>query len=194
MRKDIEKHQMTGDELFWLAYRTCQWWNAVIIQAKRFLDVLSDDHGGIPWNNDKNCMFVAERMFLITAVYHAIVNLQKLNIELKRDSDTSMEIVLDELEKIVSFEKIKNLRDMNEHDLDDLVKKGQKQQDFLSSVEKNGVNIITSAAWTHVYNDEEMILLGNVEIDKLLLVMKNQLPFVSNKTKEIFDKGMGGTL
>ena len=64
----------------------------------------------------------------------------------------------------------------------------------LSSVEKNGVNIITSAAWTHVYNDEEMILLGNVEIDKLLLVMKKQLPFVSNKTKEIFDKGMGGTL
>ena len=33
-----------------------------------------------------------------------------------------------------------------------------------------------------------------VEIDKLLLAMKKQLPFVSNKTKEIFDKGMGGTL
>ena len=194
MRNDIKKHQMTGGELFWLAYRTCQWWNAVIIQGKRFLDVLGDDHGGIPWGNDKNCMFVAERMFLITAIYHAIVNLQKLNIELKRDNDISMENVLDEIEKVVAFEKIKNLRDMNEHDLDYLVKMGRKQQDYVSFVEKDGVKIVTSAAWTHINDDEEMILLGNVEIDKLLLAMKKQLPIVSNKTKEIFDKGMMGTL
>ena len=190
MRKDIEKHQMTGDELFWLAYRTCQWWNAVIIQAKRFLDVLGDDHGGIPWDNDKNCMFVAERMFLITAVYHAIVNLQKLNIELKRDNDTSMEIVLDELEKIVSFEKIKNLRDMNEHSLDYLVDKGRKQADFRKTVKKGDYEIHTTAAWTHVHGDAKAILLGTVAIDNLLLIMKSQLPIVKEKTKQIFDKSL----
>lgn len=194
MHKDVRKHKMTDGELFWLSYRTYQWWNATIIQGKRFLNVLSDDHGGIPWNNDKNCMFVAERMFLITAVYHAIVNLQKLSIELQRNNDMSMEAILNNIEKVVTFDKIKNLRDMNEHDLDYLVKKGQKQQDFSSHFEKDGIKFTTTAAWTHVDNDAEMILLGNVEIDKLLLVMKKHLLEVSEKTKEIFDKGMMGTL
>jgi hypothetical protein len=34
------------------------------------------------------------------------------------------------------------------------------------------------------------MLLGRVEIDKLLLVMKELLPLVQEKTKELFDKEM----
>ena len=74
---------MTSTQLFILSMQTCQWWNAVFIQAKRFFDILESDHGGTPWDEgNSNSMFVAERMFLITALHHAIENLQKLNIEL----------------------------------------------------------------------------------------------------------------
>lgn len=39
---------------------------------------------------------------------------------------------------------------------------------------------------------QKMILLGNLQIDKLLIVMKDQMPVVSEKTKEIFEKEFVG--
>ena len=80
MHKDVKKHQMTNTQLFILSQKVCQWWNAVFIQADRFFDVLNTSHGGTPWDNcDKNSMFVADRMFLITAIHNAVEDLQKLN-------------------------------------------------------------------------------------------------------------------
>ena len=191
MQKDVEKTQMTSTQLFILSMQTCQWWNAVFIQAKRFFDILESDHGGTPWDEgNSNSMFVAERMFLITALHHAIENLQKLNIELQRNNDATFQAVLDAIELVAPLEDIKNLRDMNEHGLDYLVDKGKKQDDYRKTVEKGDYRIHTTAAWTHVYGDAELILLGNVEIDKLLLVMKEQLPIVKAKTKEIFEKSL----
>ena len=191
MQKDVEKTQMTSTQLFILSMQTCQWWNAVFIQAKRFFDILESDHGGTPWDEgNSNSMFVAERMFLITALHHAIENLQKLNIELQRNNDATFQAVLDAIELVAPLEDIKNLRDMNEHGLDYLVDKGKKQDDYRKTVEKGDYRIHTTAAWTHVYGDAELILLGNVEIDKLLLVMKEQLPIVKAKTKEIFENSL----
>ena len=46
MRKSIKEKEMTSTQRFLLAYQTCQWWNAVFVQAKRFFDVLEEDHGG----------------------------------------------------------------------------------------------------------------------------------------------------
>lgn len=193
MRKEVKKLEMTSTQLFLLSYQTCQWWNAVIIQAQRFFDVLEKEHGGTPWDNgDENSMFVAERMFLITAIHHAIENLQKFDVELQRNNDYSMKSVLQEIEKVASFDDIKNLRDMNEHRLDYLANKGRKQEQFRSTVIKDDYKIITTAAWTHINGDAKMILLGNVHIDELLLVMKKQLPIVRNKTKEIFYKELMG--
>ena len=171
--------------------QTCQWWNAVFVQAKRFFEVLEINHGGTPWDeSEDNGMFVAERMFLITALHHAIENLQKLNIELQRKNDNTFQPVLDAIELVAPLEDIKNLRDMNEHGLDYLVDKGRKQDDYRKTVEKGDYRIHTTAAWTHVHADANLILLGNVEIDKLLLVMKEQLPIVKAKTKEIFENSL----
>ena len=189
MLKDIKKKEMTSTQRFLLAEQTCQWWNAVFVQAKRFFDLLENGRGGTPWESDStNRVFVAERLFLITAIYHAIENLEKLGYELQRQGDTSLQSALQAIEKIAPLQDIKNLRDMNEHSLDYLVDKGRKQSDFRTTVEKNGYSILTTAAWTHVHGDAHAILLGNVEIDKLLLVMKEQLSFVRQKTKEVFDK------
>lgn len=189
MRRDIKGKEMTSTQRYLLAYQTCQWWNAVFVQANRFFDVLEKSHGGTPWDQgDANSMFVAERMFLIMAIYHAIEDLEKLDCECQRKGDASLELVLQAIGSVAPLEDIKNLRDMNEHNLDYLMDEGQKPNQFRSVVEKNGYAIHTTAAWTIVHGDAKTILLGTVEFDKLLLVMKEQLPFVQKKTKELFDK------
>lgn len=193
MNKNVKEQKMTSTQLFLLAYQTCQWWNAVFIQAKRFFDVLEEEHGGTPWDDgDANSMFVAERMFLITAIYHAIENIQKLDVELQRVNDITLQKVLQKIEAVAPLNDIKNLRDMNEHGLDYLINKGRRQDQFRSSVKKDDYKILTTAAWTHVNGDAKMVLLGNVQIDKLLIVMKDQMPIVSEKTKEIFEKEFVG--
>lgn len=159
-----------------------------MIQAKRFLDVLEDDHGGDPWNNEKNSMFIAERVFLITAIFHAIEDLEKLDLELQRTGDNSLHLVIEAIEKVAPLVDIKNLRDMNVHNLDYLMDEGRKQDQFRSTVTKGEFAIHTTAAWTIVHGDAKIMLLGNVEIDKLLATMKEQLSFVQAKTKEIFEK------
>ena len=180
---------MTSTQLFLLAHQTCQWWNAVFIQADRFFSVLSSDHGSTPWDSgDANSMFVAERMFLITALFHAIEDLEKLDAELQRKGDTSLQKVLQAIEEVAPLQDIKNLRDMNVHSLDYLMEEGRRQDNFHATVEKNGYIIPTTAAWTHVHGDANVILLGNVAIDSLLIAMKEQLPFVRAKTKEVFEK------
>lgn len=188
MNRNIKEKEMTSTQLFLLSYQTCQWWNAVVIQAKRFLDVLEDDHGGDPWNNERNSIFMAERLFLITAIFHAIQDLEKLDYELQRTGDTSLQIVIKAIENVAPLADIKNLRDMNEHSIDYLVEEGRKQDQFRTIVKKNEYNIITTAAWTVAHDDAKTLLLGNVEIDKLLVAMKEQLPFVQAKTKEVFEK------
>ncbi|MBQ4131825.1 MAG: hypothetical protein IJD71_05755 [Clostridia bacterium] len=52
MRNDVQKHQMTSNQLFILALKVCQWWKAVFIQADRFFNVLNAPHGGTPWDKD----------------------------------------------------------------------------------------------------------------------------------------------
>ena len=180
---------MTSTQRFLLAYQTCQWWNAVFIQAKRFTEVLDKSNGEEPWESrGETSAFLAERAFLIMAIHHAIEDLEKLDYECRREGDSSLQSVLQAIETVASLEELKNLRDMNEHNLDYLLGSGRKQDIFRSVVEKNGYTIHTTAAWTIVHGDAQTMLLGNVEIDKLLLVMKEQLPFVREKTKEVFDK------
>ena len=193
MRKTIKDRELTSTQRFLLAFQTCQWWNAVFMQARRFFDILEVDHGGDPWKDERNSLFLADRTFLIMAIYHALEDLEKLDTELQRTGDISLHAVLQAVYNAVPREYIKNLRDMNEHSLDYLMEQGQKQDQFRSIVEKNGYAIHTTAAWTIVHGDAEVMLLGKVEIDKLLLVMKEHLPFVREKTKEIFDKELMAT-
>ena len=193
MRKDIREKQMTSSQKTMLAYQTCQWWNAVPIQADRFFKVLGKSHGGTPWDpGDANSMFVAERMFLITAIFHAIEDLEKLDCELQRKGDASLQEVLKAIETVAPLSDIKNLRDMNEHKLDYLMDEGRRQDQFRTTVEKNGFEIPTTAAWTQIRGDAQGIFLGNVEIDKLIVAMKKQLSFVREKTKTVFEKEIAG--
>lgn len=60
--------------------------------------------------------------------------------------------------------------------------------EIIANEEKHQQQLSTTAAWTIVHGDAKIMLLGNVEIDKLLATMKEQLSFVQAKTKEIFEK------
>jgi hypothetical protein len=189
VRKDVKKQETTSEQRVLLAYQTCQWWNAVFIQSRRFLDALEKDHAGMPWDEkETGSMFVADRLFLITAINHAIENIVKLDVELQRMGDDSLCSVVKAIEETTPLDNIKDLRDMNEHWLDYLVNKGKKQKEYISTVEKKDYNVITTPAWTVINGDAELVLLGNVEIDQLLLKMKAQLPIVQKKTREVFEK------
>ena len=147
MRKDIWEKEMTNSQRSILAYQTCKWWNAVFVQADRFFEVLEKSHGGTPWEpGDANNMFVADRMFLITAIFHAIEDLEKLDIELQREGDYAFSEVLDAIKKVAPLCDIKNLRDMNEHNLDYLMDEGRKKNQFRTVVEKGGYEILTTAS------------------------------------------------
>lgn len=193
MRRDIKNKEMNSTQLWILSCQVCQWWNAVFVQADRFFDALERNHGGTPWDNgNANSMFVADRMFLIVALYHAIENLEKLDVECQRTGDNSFKPILQAIEVVAPLENIKNLRDMNEHNLDYLVEMGQKQSEFRTAINKNGSEVLTTAAWTHIDHDAKSIFIGNVEIDKVIAVMKQQLPVVQAKTKAQFDHELLG--
>lgn len=188
MLDKVKNRPMNSTQLWTLSVQTCQWWNAVIVQAKRFFSILDDEHGGTPWDDgDSNSLFIAERMYLIVAIYHAIENLQKLDIEMQRINDYSLSEVLNAIDAVAPLEDIKSLRDMNIHNLDYLVEEGRKQDQFRSIITEGEYTIHTTAAWTVVHGDAKMILIGKVQIDKLILAMKEQLPTVQKKTKEIYN-------
>ena len=87
-----EKH------LWQLALHTGQWCRAVLCQAHRFFDALEADNRPLPWDDSESFdMFLADKIFLITAIHHSIVNMEKLNAELINRGDTSFQGVLDSI-------------------------------------------------------------------------------------------------
>lgn len=193
MQSSVKLQPLTNSQLNILSFQTCQWWNAVIIQAKRFLDALSSNKGGTPWEEDEtNSIFVADRLFLVIAIHHAIEDLQKLNIELLRKNDKALEKVLASIDDAVPLQDIRNLRDMNIHNLDYLVGKGFKQDSFKSEVDDGKHKIITTAAWTYSNGDTKSIYVGKVHLDKLLRIMQEQLPIVRTKTEQVFMETLWG--
>lgn len=181
---EIMNVEMSYDQISKLAYQTCQWWNSVFVQAKRFINA-SENNDEMPWD-DSNATFIADRLFLIMAIYHSFEGIKKLNIELQRENDFSLDPVVKSLDNIVNFETIKQLRNMNEHGLDYLIGKGRAKNYYETTVETATRKIHTNAGMTIVWGDEDLFLFGKVPIDKLLLAMKDQFPLVKNKLEEIF--------
>lgn len=188
MHKDVEEQPTTKEQRLYLAHQTCQWWNSVFVQAHRFFDALDKNRGDMPWEgSDENHMLIPERTFLIIAIYHAIEDLQKLDIEMQRREDFSLHPILDEITAVAPLQDIKNLRDMNEHGLDYLVGMGQKQSQYQMKTTQNGYKFATTPSWTIVHGDAKVILFGNVRMDQLLIAMKKLLPIIQAKAKEIFE-------
>ena len=150
--------------------------------------MLKNSHEMDPWasENDAICPFWVERMFFITALYHSIEYIEKLHMEISRNGDQSLQGVLDQISSVTPLKDIQELRNMNEHEIEYLMGKGHKQEKFQTEVRKGEYVIHTAATVTFVHGDIPVALIGNVEFDKLLEVMREQFPFIKKKTEELF--------
>lgn len=178
---------MTNYQLYMLAHQSGQWYNAVLKQGKRFLDAFDATHGQFPWD-DESHMFLAEKVFLITAINHAIRHLERLDYELKKRGDISFDHLLSLIASEEERKRIKEWRNMNEHDIDYLAGEGRNQKGFISVVEKNGHHFGIDAFSTFVHGGIGVFMIGNIEIDKLLLNFKENRKEILKKVEEVFDK------
>lgn len=178
-----EKH------LWQLALHTGQWCRAVLCQAHRFFDAFEAGNKPLPWEDCETLdMFLADKTFLITAIHHAIVNMEKLNTELTIRGDTSFQSVLDAVATEEDRKQIRIWRNMNEHDLDYLSNNGHYQKEFIKTVEKGGYKFKTNTFVTLIHGDAKIFLIGGIEIDKLLIRFKENMPHIQEKAKETFEK------
>ncbi len=185
---DNTKVPMTDEQLRLLALHTCQWCDAVLQQGKRFLNAFEATNGKLPWEeDDHSSMFLADKVFLITAIHHAIVNLERFNDELVQGGDSSFQPVLDAIATKEERQKIREWRNMNEHDIDYMLGRGRKQHGFVSKVKKENLEIETNAFTTYLNGNIGIFLIGSIEIDKLLIKFKDNLPSIKIKTEEVFN-------
>lgn len=180
---------MTNHQLYMLANQSGQWYNAVLEQGKRFLEAFDSTQGQFPWD-DESHMFLAEKVFLITAINHAIRHLERLDYELKERGDTSFDRLLSLIASAEERKKIKEWRNMNEHDIEYLAGEGRNRQNFISVVEKNGQHIGIDAFSTFLHGGIGVFMIGNIEIDKLLLNFKENRSEILKKVEKVFDKAI----
>ena len=181
--------EMTPRQLGRLAYQTCTWWNALFVQMDRCTQAMEKREFNWPFDGSSTAdstMITADRLFLIHAIYHAVEGIEKLDIELRRRDDPSFQPVLEAICSNAALEDIKDLRNMNEHNLSYLVGTGHAQERFASTVRAGNHTIRTNAFWSVIIGSTDTFLCGNVHIMKLLDAMKAQLPLVRRKTEEIF--------
>lgn len=194
MNENVEARGLTHAQWSHLAYNTCQWWNAVFVQAERFFDMFQRHSWTEPWDEkDKKEIYIPERMFFITAISHALEYTQRMNTELQKKGDFSLQNVLDMIYSSNAPKDLKNLRNMNEHSLDYLLGEGNCQIQFTSEVKVDNVRIQISAHDTFSDGKEKILRFHNVDIIQLLVTMKEQQPVVREKTKSVFYENIGKT-
>lgn len=177
---------ITDWQLERLVFQSGQWYNSVLVQGKRFHDAFNATHGQFPWDNKPN-IFLPEKMFLITAIHHAIQYLEKLNEELEERGDMSFRPFLEGIASKEERRKIKDWRNMNEHEIEYLIGEGRYPDKNTSIVEKNGHKFKINANVTFLHGGIGAFLIGGIEIDKLLLNFKKSQPQMLEKLKNVFN-------
>lgn len=174
-----------SQQLEMLVCQCGQWYNSVLVQGKRFLDAFDAAHGQFPWDNEPN-IFLSEKMFLITAIHHAIQYLEKLDEELEERGDMSFRPFLEGIAPKEERRKIKDWRNMNEHEIEYLIGEGRYPGKNTSIVEKNGHKFKINANVTFLHGGIGVFLIGGIEIDKLLSKFKKNQPQILEKLKNVF--------
>lgn len=180
---------ITNQGLYMLAVQTGQWYNAVLIQWPRFFDAFNATHGQLPWDDEPNT-FLAEKMFLITAIHHAIQHLEKLNEKLEERGDFSFQPLLTHIATKEEQKQIQRWRNMNEHGMEYLVGEGRFSGENISTVQKGGYKFKIDAAMTLVHGGIGIFMIGSIEIDKLMLRFKDNQTEILKKLEEVFNRAL----
>lgn len=184
--------KINNQQLAILALRTGQWLNAVFIQGRRFLDALEKKGGTLPWEEeDTSSLFIADRLFFITALHHVIGNLEDLNNQMLMRDNSSLQPLLDAIATEAERKKIRMLRNMNEHDLAYLAEEGRKQNHFSELVELPFMKIQTNAFVTYVDGNQKAFLIGGIDIQKLLFNLKSVRADIQKEIEKIFNQNEG---
>lgn len=183
---------MNNQTLAVLALRTAQWCHMFLLQTKRFLDAMEVGTGGaFPWeDNDKSSIYIGDRLFLITALQHAIVNLNCMYEEMKKREENVEDLkhIIDTIASEDMLRDIRDLRNMNEHDIDYMTGNGNSQERYLSIVEKNNYRYQTNAHWTVIIGAAQSFTIGKVQVEEIVKGFYQQMPHIDNICKMIFQK------
>lgn len=177
---------ITSQQLEMLAFQSGQWYNSVIVQGRRFLDALDAAHGQFPWEDDHN-IFLPEKMFLITAIYHTISYLKCLDKELQIRGDTSFHPFLEKIASTAEQDKIQKWRNLNEHSLEYLVGEGKFPGEDIRTVDNGEHQFKILATATFVHGGIGVFMIGDVDIGKLLIKFKENQTAVLQKIEAVFN-------
>ena len=184
---------LTGQQLEMLAFQCGQWYNSVLVQGRRFLDTFDTTHGQFPWEDEHN-IFLPEKMFLITAIYHTMCYLKQLNKELKNRGDASFQPFLEKVASAADQNKIQKWRNLNEHSLEYLVGKGKFPGEDICTVDNGEYKFKIPVTATFVHGDIGLFMIGDVDIGKLLIKFAENQSVVLQKIEAVFDNAsMVGT-
>lgn len=177
---------ITYQELEMLAFQSGQWYNSVIVQGRRFFDALTATHGQFPWKDDKN-IFLPEKMFLITAIYHTISFLKQLDKELQIRGDTSFHPFLEKIASTAEQDKIQKWRNLNEHALEYLVGNGKFPGEDIRTVNHGAYKFKIPATATFVHGDIGVFMIGDVSIGELLIRFAENQSAILQKIENVFN-------
>jgi len=181
---------VTNNQLWQLALNTAHWCHAVTWQTKRFLDALDNSNARSPWDEPPSFL-VPERVFLITAIEHAIRNLRQLDLVMSERGDASLSPIIGAIVSEEGWEQVTLWRNMNEHDDAYIAGKGHKQDKFISTISKNGYHFKIDPFTIFLHGDADLFTIGNIEIVDLFLRFKEGWPKILEITERIFNDAYG---
>lgn len=174
MKKDKESALKTasGNQIAQMAYDAAMWYKAVFLQAVRFAECKHEDPFRLPWREHREMPVVAEKLFLILAIDHALNNIRDLNIALQSRNDSRLKDIKEELlDRDGFYDKIRQLRNANEHKTEYQLGIGNAQDSFVSTIStKCGAAKINSHCFFQI-GDEAFV--GGVNLMDMLKHMKN---------------------
>lgn len=170
-KKDTALEKASGNQIAQMAYDAAMWYKAVFLQAIRFVSVNCETPFLLPWCEHKEMPEGAERFFLIVSIDHALTNIKDLNLTLLHRNDFRLkELKEDLLDKDNFYEKIRRLRNANEHNTEYRLGIGNGQDLFCSTVSTKYGKFTTNSHWFFQVGDEAF--LGGINFKEMLKHME----------------------
>ena len=177
---DIFNQKITDDRknahvISRLAYETAVWYQSSFLQACRFAKAAKkegfEDPFVLPWETKDEVPFLAEKLFFICSIKQAFEDIKSLNALLLYHEDKRMDKfkkgLLDEGNL---YDRIKVLRNSNEHKIDYMLGEGRQQNQFERDINADLGSLTTNEhMYVHIGKDA---FLGEVPIMEVLRQMK----------------------
>lgn len=138
MKKEKESalKKASGDQIAKMAYDSAMWYKTFFLQAIRLAECKNEEEPFLlPWHEYSEMPVAAERFFMILAIDHALTNIKDLDFTLQSRNDSRLKEIKEELlDKDGFYDKIRQLRNANEHNTEYCLGVGNAQDSFFRVV------------------------------------------------------------